>query len=412
MADLKDRLFGALFRRARSFGAWSFGFQSFGSMPDDVKQRLTSVQVERALEHVPMIYAVALFNITLIMVLCFHMGLPASSYSWMGVVAIISFIRMILWIRKARSPKKLRNPHQLLRNLSRVSLGMICGLSAWSVYALTTDIFGDMILIPVSLVFGSTCIAHCLAPIRKVAISVLIIGVVPAAAFMMLWGDFESIILGASMLSIALLMTIFLSESYQRIVDGIVMEEQIRTLANTDPLTGLANRRAIMDALNRADAEKASYAIAMLDLDGFKQINDSLGHHIGDALLQTVAARLTKAALPAEYVGRMGGDEFIILMPGATGSGEAAARTTALLGALCTPAHIEGERLTLAGSIGYALYPKHGLDSEAVLIAADDALYEAKRMRNNSDCGADEAQRNQGDPESQFGSGFGAQNAA
>lgn len=397
MADLKDRFFGALFRRDRSFR----------SMPDDVQQRLTSVQVERALEHVPMIYAVALFNITLIMVMCFHMDLPFSSYVWMGVVAILAFCRMILWIRRSRAPQQLNNPRQMLRNLAWISLGLISGLSAWSVYALTTDIFGDMILIPVSLVFGSTCIAHCLAPIRKVAISVLGVGVVPAALFMMLWGDFESIILGASMLSIALLMTIFLSESYQRIVDGIVMEEKIRALANTDPLTGLANRRAIMDALDRVDEEQSAYAVAMLDLDGFKQINDSLGHHIGDALLQTVADRLTKAALPAEYVGRMGGDEFIILMPDAASPGAAAARTTALLGALCTPAHIGGEHLTLAGSMGYALYPKDGSDSEAVLIAADDALYEAKRMRKDSD---DERQSDYAG--SNVRTGIGGQNAA
>jgi diguanylate cyclase (GGDEF)-like protein len=355
------------------------------STPESVRRRIQAVQVERALEHVPMIYAVACFNITLIMVLCFHKGLPLANYGWMGVVGILSFARMVMWIHRGRSPDPGRDPQRMLRILTVISLGLISGLSAWSVFALTTEAFANVLLIPVSLVFGSTCIAHCLAPIRRAAIGVLGVGVLPAALFMLLWGNFETAILGASMASIALLMTIFISESYQRIVDGIVMEDRIRTLAHTDPLTGLANRRAIMDALDEADREEAAYAVAMLDLDGFKQINDTHGHHVGDALLQTVAERLESAALPSEHVGRMGGDEFVILMPGVARRETAAARVTALLGALCRPADITDGQVPVAGSMGYALHPEDGADSDAILVTADRALYAAKRSRRKDD---------------------------
>ncbi|MGP1282281.1 MAG: diguanylate cyclase domain-containing protein [Parasphingopyxis sp.] len=351
-------------------------------LPEEARARIVAVQAERALEHVPMIYAVALFNIALIIVLCFYKELPVSSYAWMGVVAIAAFLRMIQWIRRARSPDRARDPEKTLRGLMIVSTGLITGLSAWSVYALTTPTFADMILIPVSLVFGSTCIAHCLAPIRRAAIGVLIIGVMPAATYLLLFGDFEGAVLGASMISIAILMIVFLMESYQRIVDGIVMQEEIRRLANTDALTGLANRRAIMDALDAADAGSAEgpgYAIAILDLDGFKQINDTLGHHVGDTLLRIVADRLGEAARPGELVGRLGGDEFFVLMPLVTDECAASARTTAFLAALSQPASVDGHRIPVSGSIGHALSGRDGANADAVMMVADKALYALKR---------------------------------
>ncbi|QLC25459.1 diguanylate cyclase [Parasphingopyxis algicola] len=349
---------------------------------DEVRARIEVVQAERALEHVPMIYAVALFNIMLIMVLCFHKEVPVSNYGWMGVVAILSALRMIQWIRRARLPDRARDPRKTLRSLTIVSIGMISGLSAWSVYALTSPTFADMILIPVSLVFGSTCIAHCLAPIRRAAIGALIIGVMPAATYLLLFGDFEGAILGASMISIAILMIVFLMESYQRIVDGIILEEKILRLANTDPLTGLANRRAIMDALDAADAASAEgvgYAIAILDLNGFKRINDTLGHHVGDTLLQIVADRLREAAEPGELVGRLGGDEFLVLMPAVTDEVAASARTSAFLLALSQPARVEGHRIPVSGSIGHALSGCDGVNADAVMMVADRALYALKR---------------------------------
>lgn len=351
--------------------------------------RIQAVQVGRALSHLPMIYAVAIFNIVLIMVLCFHNGLPGASYGWMGVVAFFSALRMAQWIGRARSTAPIRDPQRMLRNLTIISIGLISGLSAWSVYALSTDLFADMLLIPVSLVFGSTCIAHCLAPIKRAALGVLLVGVVPAASVMLVWGDFNSRVLGASMLTITMLMVIFIIESYERITNGIVLEEKIRSLANSDALTGIANRRAIMAALADADERRgeddSAYAIALLDLDAFKQVNDSFGHHIGDALLQVVAERLLSVALPSELVGRLGGDEFFVLMRGVADQGAASARTTAFLAALCRPAEIDGNRIPVSGSMGFALHPREGRSSGEVMMAADKALYSVKHSRRRTD---------------------------
>ncbi len=183
------------------------------------------------------------------------------------------------------------------------------------------------------------------------------------------------------MLTISVLMTVFIVESYNRIIAGIVMEEEIRRMAHSDALTGLANRRAMIERLEAADADAAAYALAIVDLDGFKQVNDGLGHHVGDELLKAVATRLRTAALETEYVARMGGDEFLVLMPGVADTAQADGRVHAFRAALCRPAALGDRLVPLSGSVGYALRYRDGATSEALLIAADLALYAAKAAR-------------------------------
>jgi diguanylate cyclase len=231
--------------------------------------------------------------------------------------------------------------------------------------------------------FGATSIAHCLYTLRPAAIGTLVIGIFPTSIAMMVFGNFDAAMLAVAMLSVAVLMIRFVSEQYDQLIASLFLEHQIRELANTDPLTGLANRRAIMSELDSAlkafEAGAESFGVALLDLDGFKEINDQMGHHAGDAVLQKVAERLSAAATQGDTVGRLGGDEFIVLMRGLTQTNEISARTTAMLATLCQPVDIMGNRLSIAASLGYAQHPEDGADVEAMLHAADASLYAAKR---------------------------------
>jgi diguanylate cyclase len=103
-----------------------------------------------------------------------------------------------------------------------------------------------------------------------------------------------------------------------------------------------------------------------------------LGHHTGDALLQQVASRLAKSALPCDHVGRLGGDEFIILFRNLTRPEEVSARATAMLAALCIPADLGGVRVPVAASLGHAMFPIDAGNTEDLLIVADKALYAVK----------------------------------
>ncbi len=159
-------------------------------------------------------------------------------------------------------------------------------------------------------------------------------------------------------------------------------EEALRHQALHDALTGLPNRTLLHDRLEqalRATARDAGgLALLLFDLDRFKEVNDTLGHQVGDLLLQQVAARVRGAVRASDTVARLGGDEFAVLLPGADAAGAVAATHT-LLAALAPPIALDGQALACTASIGIALAPTHGADVATVLRRADVAMYVAKR---------------------------------
>ncbi|WIM93023.1 EAL domain-containing protein [Actinoplanes oblitus] len=156
--------------------------------------------------------------------------------------------------------------------------------------------------------------------------------------------------------------------------------------ATHDALTGLPNRVRLHDeitatiATTDADATSGA-ALLLIDLDRFKEINDTLGHHYGDRLLILVARRMRDTVRGGETVARLGGDEFAVLLPGITGAQDAAAAATRLHEALQQPFDLGGISLAVGGSIGAALYPHHGTTADELLQHADIAMYTAKTRR-------------------------------
>jgi diguanylate cyclase (GGDEF)-like protein len=154
-----------------------------------------------------------------------------------------------------------------------------------------------------------------------------------------------------------------------------------RQLALTDELTGLANRRRFYERLNEAVAESSEpLAVAMVDLDRFKELNDTLGHHAGDMLLAQLGPRLEAVVGDAGMVARLGGDEFALLLPGA-GLARAAEFGRRVGAALQEPFVIDGLEVVMDASVGAALAPQHGTKAEALLQRADVAMYQAKESR-------------------------------
>jgi diguanylate cyclase (GGDEF)-like protein/PAS domain S-box-containing protein len=159
-------------------------------------------------------------------------------------------------------------------------------------------------------------------------------------------------------------------------------EEKIRQLAYFDVLTGLPNRTSFSDLLGghieSAHAEGRMIGIALLDLDGFKAVNDTNGHDSGDALLQLVSKRLAEATRSDDVAARMGGDEFLFIFTRIDSPEDVAGITQRLLDVFDRPFTVGGRRFEVAASIGTAVYPHDGLDEVALMKCADIAMYSAK----------------------------------
>ena len=167
-------------------------------------------------------------------------------------------------------------------------------------------------------------------------------------------------------------------------------------LAYHDPLTGLPNRLMLVDRLEHAlhshIRNKMQLAVMFIDLDGFKAINDTCGHAIGDQLLQQTSERFQSLLRSGDTVARLGGDEFVIVVESCR-SREAIVRIAEkLITTIAEPLHINGYELEVRGSIGIAIAPQDGQEPDAIMEAADQAMYWVKMKQGNDFCFFDEGQ--------------------
>lgn len=163
--------------------------------------------------------------------------------------------------------------------------------------------------------------------------------------------------------------------------------EQVLHLAHHDGLTGLPNRILLYDRLNQAITmarrEKELVGILFLDLDGFKHINDTLGHDAGDSLLQQVAVRIKACVRDSDTVARLGGDEFTVILHNSGTIVNVSLVAQKIIDAIASPFLINGKNCSISVSIGISCYPEHGETSDVLIKVADTAMYLAKQSGKN-----------------------------
>jgi diguanylate cyclase (GGDEF)-like protein len=209
--------------------------------------------------------------------------------------------------------------------------------------------------------------------------------------------DFQRLLLSMSGLTLGVGLVLAVSlrrrtnRAYARAYALVVAEaderrrlaEKLQHQAFHDPLTGLPNRALLRErviaAIGTADREATVTALALIDLDRFKEVNDTLGHHYGDELLVQLGRRLAGTVRPGDSVARLGGDEFAVVLPGVDGPESALAAARKLQAACARPFLLDGLTLDIEASIGVALYPGHATDPEELLRHADIAMYAAKQ---------------------------------
>ncbi|MEH2380617.1 MAG: CHASE2 domain-containing protein [Nostoc sp.] len=164
-------------------------------------------------------------------------------------------------------------------------------------------------------------------------------------------------------------------------------QDHLRYLAYHDPLTGLSNRKFFAEQLNEslhwAQHNNLLLGLLFIDLDGFKQINDTLGHETGDRLLMTIAGRLSNSLRASDTVSRLGGDEFTVILRGIPNVQIAAKVAEKILSSINKPIVLDGDTIRVSASIGISVYPDNSQDSETLIKQADAAMYRAKRLGKN-----------------------------
>jgi diguanylate cyclase (GGDEF)-like protein/PAS domain S-box-containing protein len=160
-------------------------------------------------------------------------------------------------------------------------------------------------------------------------------------------------------------------------------QRKLEALAGSDALTALANRRVLDERLAAVLAARRGFALMYVDLDGFKPVNDTLGHERGDVLLRMVAARLQSCVRGGDTLARVGGDEFAIVIEHGDARAEAPRVAERVLVACAQPFDVHGHRVHISASVGIALYPDDGGDAATLLATADAAMYTAKRAGGN-----------------------------
>ncbi|MBT9512491.1 MAG: diguanylate cyclase [Acidovorax sp.] len=179
----------------------------------------------------------------------------------------------------------------------------------------------------------------------------------------------------------------FVSTQVAAAIERKQMHERLEHMAQYDPLTHLPNRQLFLDrlktALTRARRDQRLLSLLFIDLDRFKEVNDTLGHAMGDLLLQRVAQRLLECVRGSDTVARLGGDEFVVLLESGLARDHATAVADKILAAFGLPFDLEGLRLNIQPSIGIAIYPEHGGEEHHLLGHADEAMYLSKKNGGN-----------------------------
>jgi diguanylate cyclase (GGDEF)-like protein len=275
------------------------------------------------------------------------------------------------------SPRRARRIIREASWVSGITGGMCClwTVTNWLAAPPETHSYYAMIM-----AMGSLATAYCLSSIRFATFINLGVGLAPVSALMLTSGNPPEIAAGTSLVIATLFLLRMVVQQHGQVIDLLELQRQMRELAHTDPLTGLANRREFDLRLDEeiAKADGAGrFAIALLDLNGFKPINDRHGHAIGDGVLCELAERLRRACGHHAIVARQGGDEFAILVPaGSPLLGTALADH--ILAALAAPYRIDGRSIGVGAGVGTAYWPEHGDSARQLLEVADRALYAAK----------------------------------
>jgi len=309
-------------------------------------------------------------------------------------IAIV--VRMIAWMRRKSLPdaEPVTRVRKKLRVAECFAAILAIALTGWTIMLFHVLPPGDRLLVPLFTALSTITCGYCLLSLPVAAYAVLILGAVPISLALLVSGDLSAQASGLNILTVAGLILRMVTTQYGQLSRLVasrseVMDEKMKVnrLAYRDDLTDLPNRRAFLAALDAAHHGRVGrdpvpgIAVIMIDLDGFKPINDTYGHHTGDALLIGTARRLAATLDGADIVARLGGDEFAILLHDLADPAAAQRGADRVQRLFERPFDIGGQDFRVGASLGLAFAGLPLTHAADVLNHADIALFAAKKSK-------------------------------
>jgi len=356
---------------------------------------LLRVQVHALSRHIPLMYFVLITNTVALAITHAPYAPPLLTMLVPGVLVAISALRLVKWWRTRNEVISADHAHRKLRG--SVVFGVILGIgftaSALSLYGYGDDAARAHVAFFISITVIA-CI-FCLTALRPAALALVTVVVVPAVIFFATSGNLVFIAMALNLLLVSVALTIVLFHNFEHLTRAVISQQQLSAsnaemqalaaenirLVNSDSrLTGLPNRRRFFAELETALAEHrdtgATVHVGIVDLDGFKPVNDLYGHTVGDKVLLEVGRRLTRLALPTTFLCRLGSDEFAYILLGERSDDDVRACGRRICETLAEPYVIDDLVIRLSACVGLASAADTG--SETLFECADHALFAAK----------------------------------
>lgn len=365
-------------------------------VPSD-NPRLLKAQFVALSRQLPMMYFVLLINTW---ALAFTHLASAPAWLTLGVPVAMTLVccsRAVMWWRLTDTPPDAATIAAMLARTNRLAVFIAIGFTAWS---LALYPYGGPYAQAHVAFFMAITVVVCIFCLMHLLPAALITTAVVDLAFIVFFAStknptFIATAVNISLVSVALL--IVLQSNYRNFTSLInvqarteqLSDENLR-LANQDSLTGLPNRRQFFSALDQAlevaHAEGSRLAVGIMDLDGFKSVNDLYGHGVGDKLLAQVAERLQRLASPSVHVARLGGDEFALILSQGLDNDALAAYGAQACEALQSEFSLNGLSIQIGATLGIATYPQTAGTASQLFEYADYALYQGKRQNAGTVC--------------------------
>lgn len=354
------------------------------SVPAAVSDDMAQLRYASLQSQVPLLYATTIMVVAITMMVADEAASFLIRVSLPGGIITVCSVRLIWWLRQRRSTPDAATARHRIKVMTVIAMLIASACSIWTSIGWSASVPGDRSYYPMFMAIGLLSATFCMSAIRGTAAALLVSGLLPILSALVLLGNWMDQTAAVLVTLSGIFLARLVAQRHDQLVALLLLQQQMGELAATDPLTGLANRRRLLERLRVALARGSRPALLLLDLDGFKPINDMHGHAVGDEMLCAIADRLKESVTDEELVCRLGGDEFAVLLDTADAA-RARAVADRLLAAFIEPIAVGDLRLRIGASLGFVVAARGETDPHALIAAADTRLYAAKAQGRSVD---------------------------